>query len=200
MTLAPIGKAAFLAGGATMHSVLNVPANEALTFHRLDRDSLNTIRTQIGHIKLWLIDEISLVGHRLFLFTDQRADSDFRKSIIIKRSLAHLSARLGTSFNSHLSWMVSFFRDLSRTASTVKDYDPLALNLWMEHFTMFELTHITHRQNCISFAELLRSPSHCTPKTINAAGFYLMLVLFLLTSVLNANFLAHTISDINREY
>lgn len=66
MTLAPIGKAAFLAGGATMHSVLNVPANEALTFHRLDRDSLNTIRTQIGHIKLWLIDEISLVGHRLF--------------------------------------------------------------------------------------------------------------------------------------
>jgi len=40
------------------------------------------------------------------------------------------------------------------------------------------------------------------PKTMNAAGFYLLLlVLFILTSVLNVNFLAQTILEIlNREY
>jgi len=38
---------------------------------------------------------------------------------------------------------------------------------------------------------------------MNAAGFYLfmlLLALFILTSILNANFLAQTISEINREY
>jgi len=37
---------------------------------------------------------------------------------------------------------------------------------------------------------------HCTPKTMNAAGFYLM---FILTSILNTNFLAQTISEMNTE-
>jgi len=43
---------------------------------------------------------------------------------------------------------------------------------------------------------------HCTPhKTMNAAGFYLLLLaLFILTSILNANFLVQTILEINREY
>ena len=72
MTLAPTGKAAFLAGGATIHSVLHVPANQSLTYHRLDHESINTLRLQIGHIKLWLIDEISMVGHRLLSFINHR--------------------------------------------------------------------------------------------------------------------------------
>jgi len=39
------------------------------------------------------------------------------------------------------------------------------------------------------------------PKTMNVAGFHLLLLaLVILTSVLNANFLAQTISEINREY
>jgi len=72
MTLAPTGKAAFIAGGATIHSVLHIPANQSLTFNRLDYESLNTLRTQISHVKLWLIDEISMVGHRMLSFVDQR--------------------------------------------------------------------------------------------------------------------------------
>jgi len=35
---------------------------------------------------------------------------------------------------------------------------------------------------------------YCTPKTVNAAGFYpLLLVLFILTSILHSHFLAQTI-------
>ena len=39
------------------------------------------------------------------------------------------------------------------------------------------------------------------PKTMNTAGFYLLLLaLFILTSILNANFLTRMILEINREY
>ena len=39
------------------------------------------------------------------------------------------------------------------------------------------------------------------PKTVNAAEFYLLLLaLFILTSILNVNFLAQMILDINKEY
>ena len=42
---------------------------------------------------------------------------------------------------------------------------------------------------------------HCTPKIMNAVEFYLLLLaLFILTSILNANFLAQTISEINNKY
>jgi len=38
-------------------------------------------------------------------------------------------------------------------------------------------------------------------KTMNVAGFYLLLLaLFIITSILNAKFLARTISEINRKY
>ena len=42
---------------------------------------------------------------------------------------------------------------------------------------------------------------HCIPETMNVTGLYLLLLaLFTLTSILNANALAQTISEINREY
>jgi len=45
---------------------------------------------------------------------------------------------------------------------------------------------------------------HCTPKTMNTAGFYLLLsslyVVSILTSMLYANLLAQMMSEINREY
>ena len=56
VTLAPTGKAAYIAGGATINSVLHVSANQSLTYHRLDHQTLNTLRSQIGHIKLLLTD------------------------------------------------------------------------------------------------------------------------------------------------
>jgi len=34
--------------------------------------NLLTLRSQISHVKLWLINEISMVGHRMLSFIDQR--------------------------------------------------------------------------------------------------------------------------------
>ena len=152
MTLAPTGKAAFIAGGQTIHSVLHVPANQALTHKRLDHDTLNTVRTQIGHIKVWLIDEISTVGNRMLAFIDQRlqeinnSNQPFGSaSVIVFGDLFQLPPVL----NSFV------FTDLSNTRYHTPDYASLAPNLWKDHFKMFELTQIMRQQDCIPFAELL---------------------------------------------
>jgi len=152
MTLAPTGKAAFLVGGATIHSVLHVPANQSFQYRRLDHESLNTLRTQIGHIKLWLIDEISMVGHRLFSFVNQRlqevsnSNQPFGGASVIA---------FGDFFQLPPVMDGFIFTDLSHTVSIVNDYNVLAPNLWRENFTMFELTQIMRQQDCLPFAELL---------------------------------------------
>ena len=152
MTLAPTGKAAFIASGATIHSVLHVPCNQSLTYHRLDHESLNTLRVQIGHIRLWLIDEISMVGHRLFSFIDQRlqevnsTNSPFGGCSVIA---------FGDFFQLPPVMDGFIFQDFSSAKFSPEDYNPLAPNLWTDLFTMYELTQIMRQQNCIPFANLL---------------------------------------------
>ena len=151
-TLAPTGKAAFIAGGATVHSVLHVPANQSLTYHRLDYESLNTLRSQISHVKLWLIDEISMVGHRMLSFIDlrlQEVNNSNRPfggaSIVVFGDLFQLPPVMdGFVFN-----------DLSQSSSHIEEYSALAPNLWKAYFTMFELSTIMRQQDSRIFAQLL---------------------------------------------
>ena len=152
MTLAPTGKAVFLVGGGTIHSVLHVPANQSLTYRRLDHESLNTLRSQIGHIKLWLIDEISMVGHRLFLFIDQR----LQEVANTNQPFGGTSVVAFGDFYQLPPVMDRFvFDDFSLTNSKREEYHVLAPNRWSELFKMFELTQIMRQQDCIQFAELL---------------------------------------------
>ena len=152
MTLVPTGKAAYIAGGATIHSVLQVPANQSLTYHRLDHQTLNTLRSQIGHIKLLLIDEISMVGHRMLASIDQRlqevnnSNQPFGGTSIIA---------FGDLFQLRPVMDGFIFADLSQSASDIEQYSSLAPNLWKENFTMFELKTIMRQQDSRPFAELL---------------------------------------------
>ena len=50
ITVAPTGNAVFLAGGSTIHSVLHVPANQSLTYRRLDHDTLNSVRSCLQNV------------------------------------------------------------------------------------------------------------------------------------------------------
>jgi len=152
MTLAPTGKAAFIAGGATIHSVLHIPANQSLTYTRLDYESLNTLHSQIGHIKLWLIDEISMVNHRMLSFINQRLQElhnnrlPFGGTSIIAFGELYQLPPVMDGF---------VFADLSSSPSHITHYNALAPNLWKENFTMFELTTIMRQQDSRPFAELL---------------------------------------------
>ena len=65
LMLAPTGKAAFNIKGNTTHSSLAIPACQSLkTYKRLDSSRLNSLRCQLGGVKL--IDEISMVGNTMF--------------------------------------------------------------------------------------------------------------------------------------
>ena len=152
MTLAPTGKAAFIVCGATIHSILHVPANQTLTYHRLDYESLNTLRSQISHVKQWLIDEISMVGHRMLSFIDQRLQEVNNTN----RSFGGASVVVfGDLFQLPPVMDGFIFNDLSQSCSQVEQYSALAPNLWKSHFAMFELSTIMRQQDSRVFAELL---------------------------------------------
>ena len=65
--LAPTGKAAFNIKGNTIHSALAIPACQSLKNYKpLDSSRLNTLRSQLGGVKLIFLDEISMVGSTMF--------------------------------------------------------------------------------------------------------------------------------------
>jgi hypothetical protein len=151
MTLAPTGKAAFLVGGNTIHSALHIPANQSLTYRRLDHDSLNTLRTQIENIKLWFIDEISMCGTRLFSFIHQRLqevhnhNKPFGGSSVIAFGDLYQLPPVMDSF---------IFEDI-RNNQQSDDYTVLSSNLWQQYFTMYELTTTMRQLDCVSYAQML---------------------------------------------
>ena len=136
---APTGKADFVAGGNTIHSVLHVPANQSFTYRRLDNDTLNTVRNQTGHIKVWLINEISMVSHRLFSFVDQRLQEINNSSIPFDGASV---ITFGDFFQLPPVMNNLICDDLCKSAKCIDEYNMLASNLWRDHFCMFELMQI----------------------------------------------------------
>jgi ATP-dependent exoDNAse (exonuclease V) alpha subunit len=72
LALAPTGKAAYHVKGTTIHSGLKIPANQRLEHKPLPSATQNTLRTEISSVKLIFIDEISMVGFKLFNCINQR--------------------------------------------------------------------------------------------------------------------------------
>lgn len=65
--LAPTRKAANNINGNTIYSALAVPASQSLkNYKSVDSSRLNTLRCQIGGVKLIFLDEISMVGNGMF--------------------------------------------------------------------------------------------------------------------------------------
>ena len=64
--VAPTGKAAFNIRGSTLHSAFKIPANRGFSYCTIDRDRLNTIRSQLHRMKVIFIDEVSMAGSRMF--------------------------------------------------------------------------------------------------------------------------------------
>ncbi|CAB4032107.1 ATP-dependent DNA helicase PIF1, partial [Paramuricea clavata] len=67
LMLAPTGKAAFNIKGNTIHNAFAIPACQSLKNYKpLDSSRLNTLRCQLGGLKLIFLDEISMVGSTMF--------------------------------------------------------------------------------------------------------------------------------------
>ena len=69
---APTGKAAYNVGGVTIHSAFNIPAEQGFNFKPLDMQQLASFQTKYKYLKLVFIDEISMVGQKMFNFINLR--------------------------------------------------------------------------------------------------------------------------------
>ena len=67
-----IKKNTFNIKGNTLHSAFKIPANRGFSYCTLDRDRLNTIKSQLQKLQVIFIDEISMVGSGMPNFLNLR--------------------------------------------------------------------------------------------------------------------------------
>ena len=144
--VAPTGKAAFNIRGNTLHSAFKIPANRGSNYCTLDRDRLNTIRSQLQRMQVVFIDEVSMVGSGMFNFLDLR----LQQIMGTKEPFGGLSIiTVGDLFQLKPvfdNWIFENSKD---------GYSALATNLWQQYFQMFELSEVMRQREDKDFAEIL---------------------------------------------
>lgn len=147
---APTGKAGHNIDGTTLHSTFRLPISQAGDkMCALDAASLNTIRCKLADLKLIIIDEISMVGTRMFHQIDTRLRQIFQTeqpfggiSILVVGDFRQLSP-VGDS------WIFTGNRT-NPTSELVGPY------LW-RMFSFYELTEIMRQRDDIPFAHMLNN-------------------------------------------
>ena len=160
LLLAPTGKAAYLIKGNTIHSALSIPASQSLKIYKpLDSGRLNTLRCELGALKLILLDEISMVGNSVFTVQLNNRLKDLKGS---KDDFGGVSIiTIGDLFQLKPVMDGYIFTDLQ----SLNYYSVLAPNLWKKYFRMFELDEIMRQRESKMFAEILnrlREGKHTT--------------------------------------
>ncbi|CAB4042533.1 ATP-dependent DNA helicase PIF1, partial [Paramuricea clavata] len=144
--VAPTGKAAFNIRGNTLHSAFKIPANRGFNYCTLDRDRLNTIRSQLEKLQVIFIDEISMVGSGMFTFLDLR----LQQIMGTKEPFGGLSViTVGDLFQLKPVFDHWIFENSSES------YNTLASNLWQQYFQMFELPQVMRQREDKDFAEII---------------------------------------------
>ncbi|KAI8116853.1 ATP-dependent DNA helicase PIF1 [Lucilia cuprina] len=147
---APTGKAAFGIGGATLHSMFSLPINQSSAELRpLTNDTANTLYSKFLNLKLLIIDEISMVGSKMFRYLDARLKQVFKStapfggiSVVVFGDLRQLPP-VGDS------WIFS--------APTNDPYSAIyGSSLW-DMFKYFELNEIMRQREDQAFARALNN-------------------------------------------
>ena len=112
----------------------------------LSADELNTFRIKYKHLKVVIIDEISMVGNITLSFIDTR----LQQLTGTKAAFGGLSViAVGDLYQLKPVCDFLICLDLQEGASS------LARNLWKELFTMYELVDIMRQKDNLDFAHLL---------------------------------------------
>jgi len=147
---APTGKAAFNVFGMTLHCTFKLPPNQnSDKLCNLDSSKLNTLRCKLLHVKLFIIDEISMVSNRQFYDIDQRLRQIFATS---------------TAFGGKSVIVVGHLRQLPPVAGTYVFKPPSHLplgvcvgnHLW-ELFSLYELDEIMRQKGEMEFCKALNN-------------------------------------------
>ena len=144
---APTGIAAYNMGGHTIHSLSCIPANQSLNYKSLDAQQLNIMRVKFKNIKIIFIDEISMVGNKMFNFLNLRLQDIFASNI----PFGGVSIiAIGDLFQ-----LEPVFDGWVFKKNLLDGYAPLAINVWTDLFHVFELNEIIEQKEDKTFAELL---------------------------------------------
>jgi DNA replication protein DnaC len=157
LVAAPTGKAAFNVFGMTLHCTFKLPPNQAGgKLCDLDSSALNTLRTKLFHVNLFIIDEISMVSNRQFYDIDQRLRQIFSTT---------------KDFGGKSVIAVGHLRQLAPVAGTYvfkpPKHIPLGLcvgnHLWHK-FSLFELDEVMRQKGDLAFCNALNNMAEGTMK------------------------------------
>ena len=138
------GFAAFNISGQTICSSFHKKIYQGTNI--LSPDELNTFRIKYRHLKVIIIDEISMLGNLTLSFIDTR----LQQLTGTKAVFGGLSAiAVGDFYQIKPVGDKLICLDLEKGASS------LAQNLWKELFKMYELVDIMRQKNDLDFAQLL---------------------------------------------
>ncbi|XP_026112280.1 LOW QUALITY PROTEIN: uncharacterized protein LOC113091073, partial [Carassius auratus] len=138
---ASTGVASFNIGGGTIHNKLSIGANVRLPYQPLSDDKINSLRTKLGTLQMLIIDEVSMVDHRLLSYIHGRLRQ-------IKQTGDY------SLFGKVSILCVGDFYQLPPVKGTALYADTKGVNLWENNFELAELTKVVRQQDS-SFAEML---------------------------------------------
>ena len=139
-----MGFAAFNISGQTICSAFHKKIYQGTNL--LSADELNTFRIKYRHLKVTIIDEISMVGSRTLSFIDTR----LQQLTGTKAVFGGLSViAVGDLYQLKPIGDKLICLDLEKGTSS------LARNLWKELFKMYELVDIMRQKDDLDFAYLL---------------------------------------------
>ncbi|XP_062618787.1 uncharacterized protein LOC134280394 [Saccostrea cucullata] len=139
---APTGTAAFNIGGMTLHSAFGISKNIKLPYTPLGENILNTLRAKYENLKLIIIDEISMVDHKLLTYVHGRL-TQIKQSKKVFGNVAVLA-------------FGDFYQLPPVKASPLyKVKESVMVDLWNPLFSKATLTEIMRQKDDAKFAEML---------------------------------------------
>ena len=147
LCLASTGKAAYLIKGNTVHTGLGIKSRR---FNRKAKkvgpDELNTLRFKLQHLQCVMIDEISMVGSKLFREVDRRLQQIFGNYL-------PFGGRHILCFGD--LYQLPPVKDKWIFEETAKGLQVFTPNSWTDFFYMHELTETMRQKDGENFADVL---------------------------------------------
>jgi hypothetical protein len=140
MKLGFTGKAAFNIGGSTIHSALGIPLNKSLLeLGGLSDERRDNFAKKFGQLRLLVIDEISLVGSRMFAMVDRRMR-------VIMRAHNDFMGGLDVIVTGDL-YQAPPVRDRWIFKPSSDGLNELAPNFWVQRVECLELIQVMRQQD-----------------------------------------------------
>ena len=115
---APTGVASFIIEGTTLHSLLHLPTRGE--FKQLEGNRLQQLQQAMSSIRYIIIDEMSMVGRKVFGQIDNRLAKP--SPIMLRKCLVDVHCcSLGTSVNCHQLWTCLYTPQTHVLISLIKE-------------------------------------------------------------------------------